>query len=154
LPAGTSPWTPSATLLNSDHNNEESWVKLPDGSILSYEMFGTQPQTAQRFVPGTPPAPGAAPAPDQWVSAGQVPDTLSTVNGGELGAGVLSPDGRVFFLGATSDTALYTPPSAGNPTGTWAAGPTIPFGLGANDAPAAVLPNGHVLFAASDTPQF
>jgi hypothetical protein len=77
------------------------------------------------------------------------------VSGAELGPPFLRPDGRVFYIGATSDTALYTPPAlAGNATGTWAAGPTIPLGLGANDAPGAVLPNGHVLFAASATPGF
>ena len=32
--------------------------------------------------------------------------------------------------------------------------PTIPNGLGANDAPGAMLPNGHVLFAVSTTPGF
>jgi len=58
------------------------------------------------------------------------------------------PDGRVFQIGANGNTALYTPS-----TNTWAAGPTIPNGKGADDAPGAVLPNGHVLFAA-DTPLF
>src|SRR5262249_4899803 len=44
--------------------------------------------------------------------------------------------------------ALYTPS-----TNTWAAGPAIPNSKGADDAPGAVLPNGHVIFAA-DTPLF
>jgi len=34
-----------------------------------------------------------------------------------------------------------------------AGGPTIPNGKGADDAPAAILPDGHVIFAA-DTPLF
>ena len=75
-------------------------------------------------------------------------------SGYELGPAFLLPDGRVFQVGATNQTAIYTPPSAGNPTGSWVAGPTIPGGLGANDAPGAVLPNGRVLFAASATPAF
>src|SRR4029079_1698511 len=33
------------SLLNGDTTSEESWVKLPDGSILSYEIQGSQPQT-------------------------------------------------------------------------------------------------------------
>src|SRR5205814_7952391 len=35
----------------------------------------------------------------------------------------------------------------------WAAGPSLPSGLGADDAPGAMLPNGHFLFAA-DKPLF
>src|SRR5262249_38247601 len=38
-------------------------------------------------------------------------------------------------------------------TNTWTAGPTVPGLQGADDAPAAMLPNGHVLFAV-DTPLF
>lgn len=141
-------WSADASLLNGDRSNEESWVKLSDGSILAYEIFGTAPQTAQRFVPG------ATQAQDQWVSAGNVPVALATAAGSELGSAFLLPDGRVFYIGATSNTALYTPPATLLGTGSWVAGPTIPNSLGANDAPAAMMPNGKVLFAASATPAF
>jgi Galactose oxidase, central domain len=143
-------WVQDATLQNHDRANEESWVKLGDGSMLAYEVFGTNPGEAERLVFGD------TPAQDQWVDAGHVPVSLATNsnNFAELGAGTLLPDGRVFYLGATSNTALYTPPSPGNPTGTWVAGPLIPNGLGANDAPAAVEPNGRVLFISSATPTF
>ena len=60
----------------------------------------------------------------------------------------------VFYIGATSNTAIYTPPTPGNPQGTWAAGPVVPGGFGANDGAAAVETNGRVLFAAADTPLF
>jgi hypothetical protein len=65
-----------------------------------------------------------------------------------------SLDGRLFVIGATGFTALYTPPPIANQVGTWAQGPTIPQinpnqALGAVDAPACVLPNGNVLFSAS-----
>ena len=46
----TDSWTTDAVMLNGDRPNEESWIKLPDGSILTYEIFGSQPQTGQRFV--------------------------------------------------------------------------------------------------------
>ncbi len=72
LPIGTTPWTQDAVMLNGDRPNEESFVKLADGSILTYEINGTQPQTAQRFVQG------ATQAQDQWVAAGTVPVTLAT----------------------------------------------------------------------------
>ena len=49
LPAGTNPWTADAVMLNNDRPNEEAWVKLGDGSILSYEIFGNQPQTAEQL---------------------------------------------------------------------------------------------------------
>ncbi|HEV2970837.1 MAG TPA: hypothetical protein VGY55_12775, partial [Pirellulales bacterium] len=143
-------WTQDATLLNSDKANEESWVKLPDGSMLAYQVFGTDPGSAERLVFGD------TPADDRWVPAGHVPVNLmtNTTVHAELGSANLLPDGRVFYLGATNNTALYTPPSPGNPNGSWAAGPNIPFGLGANDCPAAVMPDGRVLFQAGPTPVF
>jgi hypothetical protein len=152
-------WTQDATPLNSDSANEEGWTKLPDGSILAVEIFGTHPGDAERLVFGD------TPAADRWVPAGHVPVDLFTSTNltipfvpnfgfAELGPGTLLPDGRVFYIGATSNTAIYTPPTPGNPTGSWAAGPVIPGGLGVNDGAAAVLTNGRVLFAAGDTPLF
>ena len=67
-----------------------------------------------------------------------------------MGPGFLLPDGRVFVIGASDYTAIYTPPAlAHNTTGSWAQGPTIPNGMGATDAPGAMMPNGDVLFAVS-----
>jgi hypothetical protein len=54
----------------------------------------------------------------------------------------------VFQLGATGHSAFYDPA-----TDSWTTGPDIPGGLGADDAPAAMLPNGHILLAA-DHPLF
>ena len=68
-------------------------------------------------------------------------------------------DGRAFVIGANQHTALYNPAS-----NNWSAGPDIhgtlsnPFGsvrhanFGADDAPAALMPNGHVLLAADAGP--
>jgi hypothetical protein len=57
-------------------------------------------------------------------------------------------------MGATGHTALYTPS-----TNTWAAGPDIMGTLSGNpalfapdDAPSAILPNGHVIFTADAGP--
>ena len=89
------------------------------------------------------------PSTGTWVDTGTVPVALSSsALGYELGPAFLLPDGRVFQIGANSNTALYTPS-----TNSWAAGPTIPNGKGADDAPGAILPDGHVIFAA-DTPLF
>jgi hypothetical protein len=144
-------WSAGPTLSNLDTSAEEGWVKLPDGSTLRYEIQGTQPQTGARLVLGP------SDVQDQWVGAGSVPVRLDS-NGGdngivpELGPGFLLPSGQVFWAGATQNTALYTPPTSGNPTGTWMAGPvqTDANGnpIGAFDAPGAVEPNGKVLWAA------
>jgi hypothetical protein len=137
----TNTWTQTGTKLRNDQSDEEAWVKLPDGSILSYDVFSSSATLshAQRYVPST----------GTWVDAGNVPVYLTGSNVGfELGPNFLLPDGRVFQLGANNHTAFYTPS-----TNTWVAGPDIPNNLGADDAPGAVLTNGKILFAA-DRPLF
>lgn len=140
----TNVWTTGATKLNGDRSDEEAWVKLGDGSILSYNIFGTNPQAAQRYYPAT----------NTWVASGTSPVQLETSSGKELGPGLRLPDGRVFYAGATNHNAIYTPPSDTVSPGSWVAAPDTPNSLGANDAPGAVLPNGHVLYAAGTTPSF
>jgi hypothetical protein len=135
-------WSLAATKLRGDRSDEESWVKLPDDSILSYDIFasiGSGVSTAQRYVPSL----------NQWVDAGTLPVMLSSSSVGyEMGPATLLPDGRVFMVGANGNTALYTPS-----TSTWVAGPILPNAWGADDAPGALLPDGHYLFAV-DTPTF
>jgi hypothetical protein len=125
-----------------ERSDEEGWAKLPDNSILAYDVFAsiaTGVSTAQRYIPAT----------NSWVDAGVLPVQLSSASVGyELGPNVLLPDGQVFIIGANGNTALYNPSS-----NTWTAGPVIPGGYGADDDQAAILPNGHVLFAA-DIPLF
>jgi protocatechuate 3,4-dioxygenase beta subunit len=139
----TNAWSQAGTKLRNDQSDEETWVKLPDDSILSYDIFAsvdTGVGHAQRYVPAT----------NTWVDASAgAPSNLSSVAVGyEMGPALLLPDGRVFQIGATGHTAFYNPA-----TDSWSAGPDIPGGLGADDAPGAMLPNGHVLFAA-DHPLF
>jgi hypothetical protein len=77
----------------------------------------------------------------------------SSALGFELGPLLRLQDGRILAIGATQHTALYN--GSTTPLPTWAAGSDIigtlngissPFG--ADDAPAAILPNGHVVIAA------
>ena len=139
-PASNS-WSFAATKLRFDASSEETWALLPNGNVLSYDIFASVGafSTAQMYNPTT----------NTWIDAGTVPVSLSGPEVGfELGPMALLPDGRMFVIGANSNTALYTPS-----TNTWVAGPTLPGSLAADDAPAAMLPNGHVLFAA-DTPVF
>jgi ELWxxDGT repeat protein len=147
----TNNWSSGPTKLYGDSNNHESWTKLRDGSILTYDV-NSNPQHAQRLDPSTM----------TWIDSGAVPVSLEAgIAGQNMGPGVLLADGRVLQLGRSSNTALYTPSTTPGGTGTWAPGRVIPGGLEAgggnpdesdNDAfgssTAALLPNGHVLFAA------
>jgi hypothetical protein len=140
-------WATGPQKLYNDRSDEETFVLLRDGSVFSYNVFGAEsghPNSSQRYVPSL----------NQWVDAGDSPTRLEN-SWSEMGPTVLLPQsGKVFLVGATNSTALYTPPvNPADPaeTGRWEAGPPIPFGAGSADAPAAVLPNGHVLFVAGGT---
>ena len=140
----TNTWTEAATKQDGDRSDEESWVKLPDGSILSYSIFssiGTGVSMAQKYIPST----------NQWVEAGTLTDSSgnplqmsSDSAGDELGPALLLPDGRVVQFGSTGNVAFYN-----YKTNTWTQGPSIPNDLIASDDPGAVLPNGNVLIAVS-----
>ncbi len=133
----TKRWSHGGTKLDCDSSSEETWVKLPDGSILSYSINASVASgisQAQRYLPSI----------RRWVPTRPLPVPLSSVAVDyEIGPAFLLPDGRVFFLGGNSNTALYTPS-----TNRWLPGPVIPHDLASADAPGAMLPNGQVLFAA------
>jgi uncharacterized repeat protein (TIGR01451 family) len=137
----TNAWSPGPTKLYNDRSDEETWVKLPDGSILSYDVTRNVDH-AQRLDPSTM----------TWVDSGQSP--VGLVSGSEVGGAVLLPDGRVLEIGGTSNTTLYTPPDTPDGTGTWEAGPVIPSSMGAVDAPVAMMPNGHALLAVGPSPGY
>jgi len=130
-------WTQTGTKNNNDQSDEEGWVKLPDDSILSYDVFyntGNTPGLAQRYIPST----------GNWVNTGTVPVALSSSAAGyELGPNILLPNGNVFQVGGNGNTALYNPS-----TNTWTAGPVVPGGFESDDAPGVLLPNGNFLFTA------
>lgn len=131
----------SASITALGGQDEPSWVKLQDGSIIT--LTGT---TSERFIPAL----------NKWVADSDVPTTLFGW-GYEIGAGVLLPNGKIFYIGGTNHTAIYTPwttnaagiytPAGTTNAGVWTAGPDIPNNLGAVDAPAAMLVNGNVLCA-------
>jgi hypothetical protein len=120
--------------LRSSSQSEASWVKLPDGSILTIDPSSTN---SERYIPSM----------NRWVGDAHVP--VAVYDGiGELGAGFLLPNGLAIFLGGSGHTALYTP-TGNSSAGTWAAGPDFPM-VGTNvqgcpDAPAAMMPNGKIL---------
>ena len=128
----TNTWSQGPKLFRGGSTDEQSFVKLPDDSVLTVDGN----TTSERYIPAT----------NTWINDAAVPVALFN-NLTELGAGVLLADGRALFLGGSGHTALYTPSGTTAP-GTWAAGPDIPAGLGESDAPAAVLRDGTVLFNA------
>jgi fibronectin type 3 domain-containing protein len=125
------------------NQNEACWVRLPNDTILTIDAFGMQ---SEHYVPSL----------NTWVTDGNVPVSLYGY-GGELGAGFVLPDGTVFYIGGTTHTAIYTPGSTVTSAGTWVAGPEMVFGtngLGAVDAPAAMMVNGKILCAIGPTNGF
>lgn len=125
-------------------SDEESWVLLPDETVLTVETFNSP--NSEKYVAAS----------NTWVTAGAPPDQLVQVSSNEIGAGVLLTDGRALFLGATGHTALYTAPPIASQAGSWVAGPDFPVDpddpahglLAAKDAPACLLPSGKVLCTA------
>jgi uncharacterized protein (TIGR03437 family) len=138
-------WTPTGN-GKADANLEEGWTLLPDGGVLAIDSNPlANPALSERYNPVT----GA------WASAGSTTVALGDSNSDEMGPQVLRTDGSVIVFGALTSgvdhTAIYHSSS-----GTWAPGPDLPTINGQpytmTDAPAALLPSGNVLFAASPSP--
>jgi hypothetical protein len=119
---------------------ESSLVKLADNSLLYIDWMDT---TSERYIPST----------NSWIADGHVPVNIFDFTAYETGPAILLPDGRAFVIGGNGNTAYYTPSGSTSP-GTWAKGPTVPNGQGCPDASAAVMTNGKILVATSDTPSY
>ena len=132
-----------------DKAGEETWMLLANGTVLAVQNNVTAAANAsnsEKYVP----SPGQ---PGQWISDAQVPVSLVLANSQEIGPAVALPNGQAFFIGATGNTALYTPPSNPTQKGKWIQGPTLPNDptgriLQPKDAPCCLLPNGKVLLVA------
>ncbi len=130
--AGNS-WLSAGSALNQ---NETCWVKLISDCILTID---TGAQTSEHYVPSL----------NQWVVDGNVPVPVYGW-GAELGGGFLLPNGKVFYIGGSTNTAIYTPGATVTSPGSWVAGPPMVFDageLGAVDAPSAMMVNGKILCA-------
>jgi len=150
-------WTLTGT-GKFDENDEEGWTLLPNGNVLTVNAYvgtGTCGTNTEIYSASA----------GTWSSAGSTPSQLAdctgTSEGGhpsyEMGPQVLRPDGTIVAFGALTTgvvvpTAIYNTSNPG-----WSAGPNLPSTCGANgttpcnlaDAPAALLPNGNILFAVS-----
>ena len=148
----------------NDRSDEETWVKLPGGRILNYDLFQSiriaDGQFAEIFDPVANEWQPASPS--DGTAAGFIPQLSGSQIGFELGGALQTPrrmkrrngSEEIFYIGATGHTAIYNP--ARNE---WRSGPDIlgdangTTGLfGADDAPAAALPTGQIIFAADAGP--
>lgn len=131
-------WSPTGA--KEDACDEETFTLLRDGTVLVVDC--NNGRNAERY----------APASNSWVSAGSTPTSLTQIckdgDPGEIGPAILLYDGRVFAIGASGATAIYS-----LATGAWSAGPNMRAADGSTlypmDAPACLLTNGRVLCAGS-----
>jgi hypothetical protein len=149
LDPATLKWTALSSAGKKDFDAEEGWTLLQDGSFLTFDVKAAP--HSERYLPSM----------SKWVSAGStIVDLHSPHQGGcisypggcynppgEVGPGLLRPDGTVLATGSGSNggsgpghTAIYD-----TATGKWAVGPDFPNGDNAGDSFAALLPNGRPL---------
>ena len=134
------------TSAKNDNSSEETFTLLPTGDVLTAQCSnGTN---AEMYTPST----------DVWLQMGSTGVSLPQPCSGfvaEIGPAILLPNGNVFAIGASGNTAIYTPGAAGI-AGTWSNGPTLVDSsnntLFPMDAPAVLLTNGQVLLTASPSP--
>ena len=131
---------------------------LPNGNVLTIDIWDSYPTGNTTNAEQYDPASGT------WISAGNTPVPLADpyeCGNWEIGPAVMRPDGTLVAFGGNTGckgvpkpdpTAIYD-----TANGTWSAGRNIPALCGTGgktscslaDAPAALLPSGNILFAAS-----
>jgi hypothetical protein len=142
----------SATGVPSNYQDEQGYTLLPNGNVLTIDVWDPPNAQAYNFATGT------------WSAVAGTPVSLidpTTCGNYEIGPSVTRPDGTVVAFGGNTGctaspadpTAIYTVSS-----NSWVQGPNVPAVCGSGgttscdlaDAPAALLPNGNILFAASN----
>jgi len=161
LDAATLTWTATGapTGLGTPYQDEQGYELLPNGNVLTIDVWSQynvqgNPTNAEQYTPST----------GLWTSAGTMPVSLVdpyACGNFEIGPAVLRANNTLVGFGgntgcvsgATADpTAILNTAKM-----TWTKGPKVPALCGTNsttsctlaDAPAALLPNGNILFAAS-----
>lgn len=135
LNPSTLSWTVSG-LNKQDQESEEGWVLLPNGEVLTVDLWASDGTTSELYDPQS----------GDWCPSGTIPVPLEYSQCREIGPMVLRPDGTVTAIGGNGQLATYDTSS-----GTWTAGPLIGGSLGEDDGPAVLLPDGNVFFQVSMT---
>ena len=138
--AASNNWSSGPGFTRGYYNQDEAtWVKLPDGSILTVDPFSIN---SERYIPSL----------NKWIIDANVNVALYS-SSDEIGPAFLLPSGKVIYLGGNGNTAIYTPTGTTN-AGAWAAGAVIPGGFGVEDGPAAMMVNGRILCAVGSTTNY
>ncbi|HTV32623.1 MAG TPA: hypothetical protein VME69_05915 [Methylocella sp.] len=149
-------WTATGAPIDScvlcrgvTYQDEQGYTLLPSGTVMTVDVW--DPPHAEQYNSAT----------GKWTDIASTPVSLidPVVCGNyEIGPAVTRPDGSVVAFGGNTGC-----PAAGSPADptaiyavsskSWIQGPYVPTIDGAHytlpDAPAAMLPNGNILFAAS-----
>ena len=144
----TNTWSAGGNKIYADDvSDEEGWTKLPNGDILTYDIFASI--DANKFL-----AEIYNPTTNTWSDAstsasGQPLPLFSTPETGyESGLLATLPDGRTLLVGTNGNTAFYN-----YKTNSWTLGPNLPVINGVQytigDGAGAILPNGNVVMSIS-----
>lgn len=135
--AKTLGWTPVGT-GKADADAEEGFTLLPSGNVLVVDVLNNKPLQSEQYNPAT----------GKWTVGASTVVDLVDHGALETGATVQRPQGNVFAVGGTGNTAIFDESKQ-----TWAAGPSFPatngHALYVDDGPAALLQDGNVLCVAS-----
>ena len=158
-------WTATGAPTGNDgtdpaipYQDEQGYELLPNHDVLTIDIWstnevGTNPTNTELYNPTT----------GVWTAGGNTPTSLvdpEACGNYEIGPAIMRGNGTlVAFGGNTGCTTPTADPSAiyNTATGVWTAGPNVPATCGSGgtssctlaDAPAALLSDGNVLFAAS-----
>ena len=148
-------WTQTgAPAAAGSYQDEQGYELLPSGKILTIDIWTNYPSGDASNSEQYDPVAGT------WSDAGTLPVSLpdpSACGTYEIGPAVVRGDNRLIAFGGHSCGPDPDPTAILNTyTGVWSSGPDIPSVCGGGttpcdlaDAPAAVLRNGNILFAAS-----
>ncbi len=105
--------------------DEATWVKLPDDSILTIDINeSNNPNTAERYIPSL----------SSWIAESNTPVSVDGF-GREMGPAFLISSNRAFFFCGSGHTLYYTATGTASP-GAWSQGPDMPL-LNTNQYPPA-----------------
>lgn len=132
------------------YQDEQGYTLLPTGKVMTIDVW--DPPHAEQYGPGT----------GTWSVIASTPVSLvdpESCGNFEIGPALARPDGTVVAFGANSGCTGGADPTAiyDASKNSWVQGPNVPAACGSGgttdcslvDAPAAILPNGNILFAAS-----